>query len=391
MKILCALLPHFAWRCEVRRHPDTKGQAAIVTHTEGSQRLVLDHSPGLEGLARDLPLQQALAKHGEAELIHANIPYYRGVFNEILDKLEQKSPLVEGGEAGCIYIGAGGLQLIYPDDNALTDAVRDVVAEFEPQMGIAGNKFLASLAAQQSPPGDCKILNGDAGAFLKDLACDVLPVSLKSRNKLRDFGLATLGQIAALQPGPFQSQFGPEGKRIWELSRGIDSTPLYPRFMEEAIEASTTLPSVTVSLDAILFAVESVLAGILAGKALKGRGIRRLTLWTRSWNAENWERNINFKEPAMDVRSTITRIKRTLEDYPQPGPVEQAGIKITGLGYPGGRQRSLFSDIRAKEHLAEDIKQLELKLGNPQVYTVKEVEPWSRIPERRYALAPTNR
>jgi len=362
-----------------------------VTHTEGSQRLVLDHSPGLEGLARDLPLQQALAKHGEAELIHANIPYYRGVFNEILDKLEQKSPLVEGGEAGCIYIGAGGLQLIYPDDNALTDAVRDVVAEFEPQMGIAGNKFLASLAAQQSPPGDCKILNGDAGAFLKDLACDVLPVSLKSRNKLRDFGLATLGQIAALQPGPFQSQFGPEGKRIWELSRGIDSTPLYPRFMEEAIEASTTLPSVTVSLDAILFAVESVLAGIFAGKALKGRGIRRLTLWTRSWNAETWERSINFKEPAMDVRSTITRIKRTLENYPQPGPVEQAGIKITGLGYPGGRQRSLFSDIRAKEHLAEDIKQLELKLGNPQVYTVKEVEPWSRIPERRYALAPTNR
>jgi DNA polymerase-4 len=391
MKILCVLLPHFAWRCEVRRHPEIEGRAAIVTHTEGSQRLVLDHSPGLEGLTRDMPLQQALARHGEAELIHADIPYYRGVFNEILDKLEQKSPLVEGGEAGCIYIGADGLQLIYADDNVLAEAMREVVAEFAPQMGIAGNKFLASLAAQQSPPDSCKILNGDSGAFLKDLSCDVLPVSLKSRDKLRDFGLAKLGQIAALQPGPFQSQFGPEGKRIWELSSGIDATPLYPRFMEEAIEASTTLPSVTVSLDAILFAVESVLASIFAGKALKGRGIRRLTLWTRSWNAENWERSINFKEPAMDVRSTISRIKRTLEEYPQPGPVEQAGVKITGLGYPGGRQKSLFSDIRAKEHLAEDIRQLEFKLGNPQVYTVKEVEPWSRIPERRYALAPTNR
>ena len=93
----------------------------------------------------------------------------------------------------------------------------------------------------------------------------------------------------------------------------------------------------------------------------------------------------------MDVRSAVSRIKRILENYPQPGPVEQAGIKITGLGYPRGRQKSLFREVRAKDHLAEDIKQLELKLGNPQVYTVKEVEPWSRIPERRYALTPTNR
>jgi len=391
MKILCVLLPYFPWRCEVRRHPGIEGRPAIVTHTEGSQKLVLDHSPGLEGLARDMPLQQALARHGEAELLHADIPYYRAVFNEILDALEQKSPMVEGAEAGCIYIGADGLQLIYADDNALADAVREVVAGFVPQMGIAGNKFLATLAAQHSTTGDCKILDGGIDAFLKDLSCDVLPVPVKSRNKLRDFGLATLGQIAALQPGPFQSQFGPEGKRIWELSRGYDATPLYPRFMEEAIEESATLPSVTVSLDAILVAVEALLARIFAGNSLKGRGIRKLTLWTRSWNAENWERHINFKEPTMDVRSTISRIKRTLEDYPQPGPVEQAGIKITGLGYPRGRQKSLFSDIRAKEHLADDIKQLELKLGNPQVYTVKEVEPWSRIPERRYALAPTNR
>ncbi len=391
MKILCIMLPHFPWRCEARRHPDIEGRAAIVTYTEYSQRLVLDHSPGLEGLARDMPLQQALACHGEAELLQADIPYYRGVFNEILDALEQKSPLVEGAEAGCIYIGADGLQLIYADDNALACAAREVVAEFSPQMGIAENKFLATLAAQHSPPDGCKILNGDIDAFLKVLSCDVLPVAVKSRNKLHDFGLATLSQIAVLQPGPFQSQFGPEGKRIWELSRGHDATPLYPRFMEEAIEESAMLPSVTVSLDAILVAVEALLSRIFAGNALKGRGIRSLTLWTRSWNAENWERSINFKEPAMDVRGAVTRIKRILEEYPQPGPVEQAGIKITGLGYSRGRQKSLFSDIRAKEHLADDIKQLELKLGNPQVYTVKEVEPWSRIPERRYALAPTNR
>ena len=88
-------------------------------------------------------------------------------------------------------------------------------------------------------------------AFLKDLPADVLPVSMESQDKLHAFGMRTLGQIAALPPGPVQAQFGPEGKRLWELARGHDDTPLYPRMMEENIEESTLLTSATVSLDAI--------------------------------------------------------------------------------------------------------------------------------------------
>ncbi len=392
MRLLCVLLPHFAWSCELRRHPDIAGRPAIITYTEGSQRLVLEYSPDLEGLQPGMPLPQALARYGDAELIQADMPDYRSVWSGILDALENVSPLVEDAEPGCAYIGVDGLHLIYPDDSAITDAVREAVPEtLSPRMGIAGNKFLAYLAARRCPPGGHRVLTGDFAPFLGDLPGNVLPVSIRSRSRLSDFGLNTLGQIAALPPGPFQSQFGPEGKRIWELAGGIDTTPLYPRFMEESIEESATLPSVTVSLDAILVSLESLLAKLLSGNALKGRGIRGLTLWTRTWNAEDWKRNINFKEPAMDVRSAISRIKRVLEDYPQPGPVEQVGLHVTALGYPRGRQKNLFSEVRAKEHLAEDIKQLELKLGNPQVYTVKEVEPWSRIPERRYALTPTNR
>jgi DNA polymerase-4 len=394
MRILCVLLPHFPWRCEVQRNPNIAARAAIVIQSKdatSSQKLVLDWSPGLAGLAHDMPLQQALARHDDVEIIQADIPHYRTVFSQILDALEQVSPLVEGTDPGCIYIGVDGLQLIYPNDSALINAVREVVADFMPQMGIAQNKFLASLAAQQSEPNDCKILWGDIASFLKDLPCDALPISLKSKGKLRDFGIHTLEQVAAMLPGPLLSQFGPEGRRIWELAQGIDNTPLYPRFMEEVIEESVALPSVTVSMDAILTSAESILLHVLPSIVRRGLGIRSLTLWTRTWNAENWERIIQFKEPAMDVKNTVARLKRALEDYPQPGPVEQLGIKVNRLGYPRGRQKSLFSDIRAQEHLADDIKQLELKLGNPQIYKVKEVEPWSRIPERRYALTPTNR
>jgi len=363
----------------------------VVTSTVGSQKLVLDYASGLEDLQPGMPIQQALARHDDARLVQADIPYYWTAFNEILDALEQRSPLVEGADLGCAYVGLDGMQLIYPDDDAVIKAVRGAVPDiYKPRMGIAGGKFPAYLAALHSPPGGYRVLTGDIRAFLEELPCDVLPVSAKSRDKLHDFGMHTLGKVSGLPAGPLQSQFGPEGRTIRELARGRDDTPLYPRMMEEIIEENATLPSVTVSLEAILAAVEALLIRIFSGSRLKGRGVRSLNLWTRSWSAESWERVIQFKEPAMDIKGIISRVRRALEDYPQPGPVEQVGLKINRLGYPGGRQNSLFSDIRAQDHLAEDIRQLELRQGGPQVYKLKEVEPWSRIPERRYALTPTS-
>jgi DNA polymerase-4/protein ImuB len=392
MRVLCVLILHFPLICEIRRHPSIKGRPAIVTYASGFQKLVMDYSPELEGLQRNMPLQQAFARHGEVELLQADILYYRTVFNRVLDELEEISPLVEGTDLDQAYIGLDGLHLLYPNDEAVINAVREAIPEdFAPQMGIAENKFLAYLAALYSSPDSYQILSGDAGAFLRDFPCDVLPVSLKSKNRLHDFGMHTLGQVATLPPGPFQAQFGLEGRKIIDLARGHDDTPLYPRFIEELIEESVMLPSVTVSLEAILLAVESLLVRIFAKVSAKGLGIRKLALWTRSWNSEQWERAIQFKELAMDMRTTIPRIKRVLEYFPQPGPAEQVGVKITRFGYLRGRQKSLFSEIRAKDHLAEDIQQLELRLGSPQVYKVKEVEPWSRIPERRYALAPADR
>jgi DNA polymerase-4/protein ImuB len=148
---------------------------------------------------------------------------------------------------------------------------------------------------------------------------------------------------------------------------------------------------VATSLEAILLSVASLLSRVFARDSLKGRGIITLILWTRTLGAGHWERRIRFREPAIDVKSAVSRLKLFLESFPQPGPVEELGLKITGLGYRHGRQRSLFAEVRAKDHLLNDIKQLELRLGNPEVFQIKEVEPWSRIPERRYALAPLSR
>jgi len=82
-----------------------------MTTTVGSQKLVLDYSRECKGLQREMPLQQVLSLYVEAELIQADIPYYWDVFNETLDFMEEKSPLVEGSDLEAIYIGLDGLEL----------------------------------------------------------------------------------------------------------------------------------------------------------------------------------------------------------------------------------------------------------------------------------------
>ncbi len=392
MKVLCVLLPNFLLNCEISRNPQIKEHASVVIHESGSQKLVLDYSPELADLAQGMELQGALSRHDDIQIVHADVPYYWYSFNRILDALENKCPVVEGKELGEVYLGMDGMQSIYPTDGDFVLAAREAIPEsFVTQVGIGRSKFLAHLAARQgTQDGGFQVLSGDVSSFLKDLPCDVLPVSIRSKKKLREFGIQTLGQITALPPGPVQSQFGTEGLRIWKLAGGQDDTPLYPRSLEEAIEENTTLTWVTVSIEALLSFMESLLVKALSKKELHGRGITCLKVWTRGQDTRHWEKTVNFKEPAMDVKSALPRIKHYLENYPQPGPVEQVGIKITRFGHSIGRQKSIFSEVRAKDHLLEDIKQLELRLNAPQLYQVKEIEPWSRIPERRHALAPLN-
>ncbi|UCG54178.1 MAG: hypothetical protein JSV32_06165 [Dehalococcoidia bacterium] len=391
MKILCALLPHFPLRCEIMRQPSLAGQSLLVTYTTDSKKLVLDYSPELDGLQQDMPLQHALSHYSNANLVSADMPYYSSIFTKLLDALEEISPLIEGNESRNIFINLEGLQLIFPDYRAIINAVFDIIPDiFKPRIGLACNKFLSYLAALSCPRNGHRILIDNTVAFLKDLPCDVLPVSIKSRQRLRDFGLHTLGQLSMLPPGPLLSQFGMEGKKLYNLARGRDDTPLIPRIMTKAINESAALPSVTISLEAIITELESLLTKVFINISRFGLGIYSLDIWTRSWSALHWEQTIHFKEPATDIKSVTKRIKRLLEYYPQQGPVEHVGLRITRLGYPRGRQSNLMPKVRAQDHLMEDIRQLELRLGNPQIYKVQEMEPWSRIPERRYILAHTN-
>src|SRR4030042_1125398 len=137
---------------------------------------------------------------------------------------------------------------------------------FMAAVGTAGGKFTARVAAQTTRPGLAKIvpLNEEA-SFLVPLSVDLLPASDAMRWRLGLLGLHTMGDVARLPLGAFQSQFGPEGRRCWGLARGVDNEPLAPRVKEETVVRRLQLAARAVTLEAILVGVERLVCGASAG------------------------------------------------------------------------------------------------------------------------------
>jgi DNA polymerase-4/protein ImuB len=362
----------------------------LLANGSGAHRVVVDASPLAKGVVAGMPLSEALSLSKGAVLVEPDPVHYRTLFDRVLDAIEALGADVEEEELGQAFVWLSGLTLLHGGEDRLLDALLSAVpAHLTPRIGVGPNKFVAAIAAHQARPGNVAHAPEDLARFLSPLPVDLLPVPWQTIARLRGYGLRTLGQVAALSLGALQSQFGPEGKRIGELAHGVDPRPLTPRRHEEAVTASMAFPDPVGTIGIVLTAVESLLAQLFAQQRMRGRFARVCTIEAPAFRAPAWHRRLVFKEPLSDRTQAFTVITHALQNIPPPGPLEELRLTLTSLTGEGGRQESLFRDVRRQENLKEALRQLRARLGGQApIYHIREVEPWSRLPERRQALVP---
>ncbi|MDP2937132.1 MAG: hypothetical protein Q8O86_11655, partial [Dehalococcoidia bacterium] len=395
-------MAHFPFQVELQSRPHLRGKQAILADLSPDKRLVVDASPQARDIAAGMPLPEALSRCPGATLLEADMPRYKAVFDRLLDSLEKVSPLVEGAELGLAYVGLDGLEELYGGEEAMLAALDRATVPYEAGIGVGEAKFTAYLAAQNSGPGryvavdgpvrqrflvpplfrvndgryvaadgpgryvaaDGPVRQGRRGdAFLRDFPVDVLPLPWKTLERLRSFGIKTLGEVARLSPGPLQAQLGPDGLLAWELSSGIDRRPLLPRRSEEVVTESLTFPSPAVSIEPILLAVEALLARGFRQPQVKGKYVRAVSLEARVSRGAAFVQRVAFKEPAGDALQAYRLIKPRLLNIQLPGPLDDLSATLLGLTGESGRQASLLPDVRRRDSLRETLRQLEVRLG----------------------------
>ena len=386
MDIACLLAPHFAIQVELRSQPQLARRPLVLTTR---QRTVLDASPLAQDIQPGMPLEEAVGRCKGAVVVEADPESYRQAWSDVLDSLEERSIALEDTALGQACMDVKGLDHLYGSQAKLAVLLLNAAPPWlQVQVGLGPNRFTSFVAAGRADRGSASCAEGDAAAFLREANVNLLPVEWRVKERLRGFGLHTLGQVAAVGLGPMQAEFGPQGKLAWELATGVDRRPLVRRVQEKIVYSSLTFDAPTTVLATVLLGAERLLNRAFRHEAVHGRAARVALFEGAVHDGGLWRRRVAFWPPAGDAAHASGPVKRALSGAVLPGPLEAMNLTLSGLTGEAGRQGSLLPEVRQREKLLEALAQLEVLEGYKPIYRLREVEPWSRIPERRMAFVP---
>jgi len=114
-------------------------------------------------------------------------------------------------------------------------------------VGIGLNKFVAKLASEQAKPDGLLTIEPDQVCeFLAPLPVTALwGVGEATAGNLRRLGFATIGQLQQCDTDELVAQFGTQGRRLAELARGHDDSPIQTDRERKSVSHEQTFPEDT--------------------------------------------------------------------------------------------------------------------------------------------------
>jgi DNA polymerase-4/protein ImuB len=389
--IACLAVPSLALACELSGQAELTGKAIILTDELRSRVIDRTEAAARYGVEPGMPLRKATTLYPAALVLQQRTSRVAGVAELLVEALATVSPFVEEAEPGLVYADLNGLEGLYPGQGMVEQAILAAVpAGLHARLGIAENRFTSYVAARCAPPGEAlRIEAGNAGGFLAEKPASWLPLHPDTTERLQMLGIRTIGDFAALPRQAVEAQFGAAGGRAWLAARGEDATTLRPRpFEQERVVEHAQAQPPLISKESVTLTVEQLLIRALRHPRALNRFVCSVRLRAVTDTERLWERVRVLREPAGGRERLWAAIRPLLEFAEYPGPIAELELELGGLTAESGRQPSLLNAerVRKREQLDDMVRQLKARYGYPSVARVVEVEPWSRIPERRHAL-----
>jgi nucleotidyltransferase/DNA polymerase involved in DNA repair len=384
------LVPRFPVACELAERPELRGRPVAVARPDGSVWAVSAEAEAL-GVASGAPMRVAMTRCPALDVLEGRPAAYEDQAEAILTALEAAVPGVEPGRRDgdhAAFVELGGLRRLYGTGRRMAAALLDCApAELGPRLGIAPSKFLALAAAHHAQPGGWHVVDTGAHDFLAHLPVSVLPVSDEMVRRLRLLGVDTLETLSAIPPAALAAQFGGEGALAARLVAGEDGEPVRPRVRGERVIERVVLETPLANREALLVVAEQALASALRQPLMRERATRQVRVRAAAEQGTYWERTLTFKEAQAEREGIWVVLRQALQEAQVPGPVSVLRLELVGLTSEVGKQLSLpVMRRRVRDHLEEAMRQLKARYGYCPVGRIVEVEPWSRVPERRLAL-----
>src|SRR4030088_2979596 len=303
VRVACVWIAQLPLRVEILRHPAWDGRPLVLGGAPGERKIVQLCSPEAEaaGVRPGLPLREVVPLCPEAIVLQPDPVRTAAVLESVLADLQRVSPLVEPGlhDDGYLFLDLRGLRAMYGELAHLEEAISAVVPPLlRPRLGFGSGKFTAAVAARMVTPGATQVVPAsETEAFLAPLSVrHLLLLEPDVLQRMELLGLRTIGDLAALPFSAVQAEFGPSGAQAWRLAHGKDTEPVVARPFSASVQAGLRFDDPLGSVDAVMAAIDQLLAHTFSQPALQGRSVRQVRLRALLSDGTSWERPGALKE-----------------------------------------------------------------------------------------------
>ena len=300
----------------------------------GGRARVLGCTPAAAGVELEQTLAEARAICPGLLVRQASDERERAAAQAACEAALCVSPRVEVIEPGLLYVDAAGLEKLFGDERAVAGALVKAAERvgLRAAVGLGSSKSVARLAARAAAAdltleatrwgvggGAFRVVTRqEQREFLAGVPLHELPLPAELHESLRRFGLRTLGEVAALPPGPLAARLGPEAALLSRMGRGEDAAALAPRAEAERFEEGEELEWDASTVEPLLFVWSGLLGRLAQRLAARGLMAGELSLQLRLADGSWDERALDLAGPTREAPALLQLLRLSVESRPPP-------------------------------------------------------------------------
>ena len=386
---------------EQRDRPELRGKPVVVGAQPGSRGVVstCSYEARRFGLRSAMPISEAFRRCPQAHYLSPDMSRYAEVSDQVMDLLEQVSPVVEPVSIDEAFLDLGGLTRLFGGPVAIGRRAKQLVLDeldLNMSVGIGPNRLVAKIASDhQKPDGLTFVPEAQVLDFLAPLPVRVLRgVGKKLGAQVEAAGLHKVAQLRRLKLDELQRRFGERaGESLYAQARGQASSQVAGGYRRKSISQERTFQEDVGDAGVLRDKLLRLAAGV--GRIARRKGFRARVV------------NIKLRLASFETHTRQTRLERAtnLDEqifqtawrlYQDSGfvdrPLRLIGVGLSDWAEGGGEQLGLFDRrVDREEKLYGAIDALKDRFGASALGfgAAGQVAP-SRAEARYAAGAPTS-
>ena len=231
---------------EQRDEPSLRGRPVVVAW-RGARSVVCaaSYEARVFGVRSAMPAVRAERLCPQAVFVPPDFARYKAVSRQVREIFARHTDLIEPLSLDEAYLDVTENKQGLASATAVAEAIRAAIREetrLTASAGIAPNKFLAKIASDwRKPDGQFVVKPAMALDFLAPLPVGKLPgVGKVMEGRLAALGIRSVGQLRGFGADALEARFGRWGRRLHELSLGIDEHPVQSERPTTQVSAEDT-------------------------------------------------------------------------------------------------------------------------------------------------------